>query len=158
MTDDPTTCPVAPTSLGDLEDLVGRTLGPTPWLQVTQDDVDAFAQVTGDEQWIHVDPVQAAASPFGSTVVHGLFTLSLGPAFSYRLISFDGFSYAVNYGYDKVRFPSFLPTGGELRMSLTVLSATAAARGIELKLRQTFERAGAERPIAVAETIVLVGE
>lgn len=150
------TYPLKPSSLKDLEDLVGLTIGPTPWYSITQDRVDDFAKVTGDEQWIHVDPVRAGASPLGTTIAHGLYTLSLGPAFSYQLISFNGFTHALNYGYEKVRFPAIMPIGSEVRMSMTILSVTQTDRGIEFRHQQSFERAGHGRPVAVAESVSLI--
>lgn len=148
--------PLTPASLKDLEDLVGQTLGPTPWHAVTQAGIDAFADATGDRQWIHVDPERAAASPLGTTIAHGLYTLSLGPAFSYQLMSFDGFTHALNYGYDKIRFPALLPTGNRVRMSMTVLSVTQTARGVEFRNQQSFQREGEDRPVAVAESVSLI--
>src|SRR5580704_15283482 len=111
---------VCPRSASDLRELVGSVLGPTEWHAVDQRSVDAFAQTTEDRQWIHVDPVRAATSPLGGTIVHGLFTLSLGPRFIDELISFDGFAHSLNYGYAKVRFPAPFPVGLRVRMLLAV--------------------------------------
>ncbi|MGD0981403.1 MAG: MaoC/PaaZ C-terminal domain-containing protein, partial [Solirubrobacteraceae bacterium] len=93
---------VHPESAADLRALVGSVLGPTEWYTVDQSKVDAFAEATEDRQWIHIDPSRAAASPLGGTIVHGLFTLGLGPHFVEELVSFDGFAHSLNYGYGKV--------------------------------------------------------
>ncbi|WP_198654642.1 MaoC family dehydratase, partial [Nocardia aurea] len=87
--------PLTPSSLDELRDLIGKELGPTDWHEVTQERVDAFADATGDHQWIHVDPERAAAGPLGSTIAHGLYTLSLESAFLYALLSFEGFAHGL---------------------------------------------------------------
>ncbi|MDV3209369.1 MAG: MaoC family dehydratase [Rhodococcus ruber] len=156
MTDDISTLPVRPTGLDDLRDLVGRDIGPTDWVTVTQELVNAFAEVTDDHQWIHVDPERAATSPLGTTIAHGLLVLSLGPGLSYKLMSFDGFAHGLNYGYDKVRFVSPLPVGSRIRMRMQVLGAEAAGGGIKIRTLQTFEREGQEKPVAVAESLARV--
>ena len=97
------------TGLDGLREAEGRELGVTEWREITQAEVDAFADATGDHQWIHVDPERAAASPLGGTIAHGLLTLSLAPAMTASLLSFEGFAFALNYGYDRVRFPAPLP-------------------------------------------------
>src|SRR5690606_18733774 len=89
-----------PTSIDELVDLVSKELGPTNWHTLVQEDIDTFADVTGDHQWIHVDPERSAAGPFGTTIGHGLFTLSLGPTFMEELMAFDGFAHSLNYGYN----------------------------------------------------------
>src|SRR5690606_5223134 len=109
-----------PTTVDELVALVGRELGPTQWHTLVQEDIDTFATVTGDHQWIHVDPERAAAGPFGTTIGHGLFTLSLGPTFMEELMAFDGFAHSLNYGYNKVRFPHPRPVGSKVRMRATI--------------------------------------
>jgi acyl dehydratase len=150
--------PLAPATRDDLVALIGKELGPTQWHDVTQDRVDAFAAATGDHQWIHVNPTRAQESPLGSTIAHGLYTLSLGPGFCYQLISFDGFAHALNYEYDGIRFPAVLPVGSRVRMALTILGTTDVRGGIQLRMRQTFQREGHDRPAAVAESVTLVVE
>ncbi|TSD49728.1 MaoC family dehydratase [Rhodococcus sp. KBS0724] len=150
--------PVRPSTFAELEKLIGRELGPTEWYEITQERIDAFAAVTNDHQWIHVDPERAASSPFGSTIAHGLFSLSLGPQFSYQLIAFDGFAHSLNYGYDKVRFPAPVPVGSRLRMRSTVVSAEQLPGGIQVKTRQVVEREGSDKPVAVAEAVARVVE
>ena len=94
----------------DLRDKVGQELGVSDWHEVTQDEINRFAEATGDDQWIHLDPERAKETPFGSTIAHGLYTLSLGPKFSYSMFSIDGIAFGVNYGYGKVRFPVRCPS------------------------------------------------
>ena len=150
---DLTSLPVEPASLEDLEGLVGQTIGPTEWHHVTQDVVNRFADATGDQQWIHVDTERAAASPLGSTIAHGLYSLSLGPVFTYSLLSFDAFTHALNYGYDKVRFPAPLPVGSRIRMRMKVVGVERATGGAQVRLEQVYEREGSSKPIAVAESL-----
>ncbi|MDX6687119.1 MAG: hypothetical protein QOF86_3247, partial [Baekduia sp.] len=92
--------------LDDLKQRVGEELGVSDWLEVTQEAIDAFADATGDHQWIHVDPERAKETPFGGTIAHGLYTLSLGPQFSYAIFEVAGVAFGLNYGYNKVRFPA----------------------------------------------------
>lgn len=117
-----------------------------------------FAEATEDRQWIHVDPERAAAGPFGSTIAHGLFTLGLGPMFTEQLIEFGGFAHAVNYGYQKVRFPAPVPAGARLRMSLSPLAAVPVSGGVQLTATQTFEVEGGRKPVCVAEMLVRFAE
>jgi acyl dehydratase len=142
-----------PTSVADLRALEGTELGPTDWLEITQDRIDAFAQVTGDHQWIHVDPERAAASPMGTTIAHGLLTLSLAPAFMEALMAFDGFAHALNYGYEKVRFPAPVPVGSRVRMRATVTEVTDVPGGAQVTTTQTIEVEGADKPVCVAQSV-----
>ena len=142
-----------PTSTADLQALIGTELGPTGWWEVTQERIDAFADLTGDHQWIHVDPARAAASPLGSTIAHGLLTLSLGPMLVEELIAFDGFAHSLNYGYAKVRFPSPLPVGSRVRMRATIVAVDPVANGAQVTVTQVFERDGSSKPVCVAESI-----
>jgi acyl dehydratase len=150
--------PVRPRSFEELQKLIGVELGPTEWHDVTQDRIDAFADATGDHQWIHVDPERAAASPLGGTIAHGLYSLALGPAFSYQLLSFEGFAHGLNYGYDKVRFPSMLPSGSRIRMKVTLLAADRVPGGIQVRSKQVIEAEGIDKPIMVAESLARVVE
>lgn len=145
--------PVRPTTVQQLKDLVGRELGPTGWYDITQDGVQAFADVTGDQQWIHVDPERAQDSAFGSTIAHGLYTLSLGPAFMESLMAFDGFAHSLNYGYNKVRFPSPNPVGSRIRMRAILTTVDDVPGGAQVTTTQTFEREGSDKPILVAESV-----
>lgn len=142
-----------PQSTSDLRALVGTVLGPTDWYTVDQSKVDAFAEATEDRQWIHVDPERAASSPLGGTIVHGLFTLGLGPHFVEELISFDGFAHSLNYGYGKVRFPAPFPVGSRVRVRLSIDAVADVRDGVQLTSTQTFELEGAEKPVCVAESL-----
>lgn len=142
-----------PASVADLKELVGRELGPTDWVDVPQEKIDAFAAVTGDHQWIHVDPERAAESPLGSTIAHGLLTLSLGPAFMEALMSFEGFAHALNYGYEKVRFPAPVPVGSRLRMRAVVADVSDVPGGAQVTMTQTIEREGGDKPVLVAQAV-----
>ncbi len=150
---DTTTGAVRPSTAAELRALQGTELGPTAWYEVTQERIDAFAQATGDHQWIHVDPERAAASPLGSTIAHGLFTLSLGPAFMEDLIAFDGFAHSLNYGYGKVRFPAPVPVGSRLRMRATISDVADVSGGVQVTTTQVFEIEGGAKPVCVAESL-----
>ncbi|MFF0533318.1 MaoC family dehydratase [Nocardia amikacinitolerans] len=155
---DTTARPVRPANFGELTELIGHELGPTEWHEVSQERINAFAEVTGDNQWIHVEPERAAASPLGGTIAHGLYSLALGPAMSYTLLAFDGFTHSLNYGYNKVRFPAPLPAGSRIRMRATLVSAERVAGGIQLVMRQVVEREGSDKPVVVAESVARVVE
>ena len=149
-----TTAPIRPTTVQDLRDLVGTKLGPTEWHDITQERIDAFADLTGDHQWIHVDPARANASAFGSTIAHGLYSLSMGPRFMEDLMAFDGFAHSLNYGYEKVRFPAPLPVGLRIRMHAEITSVDDVGGGsAHIITIQTFEREGADKPICVAHSV-----
>ena len=139
--------------IDELKAKVGEELGVSEWHEVTQDAVDAFADVTGDHQWIHVDPERAAETPWGGTIAHGLYTLSLGPRFTFALFTIEGFAFGLNYGYDKVRFPAPLPVGSRLRMRATLSSVDDVPGCVQLTITQTFEREGEEKPVCVAESV-----
>ena len=132
---------------------VGQELGVSDWYEVTQATIDEFAEVTGDHQWIHVDPERAAQTPFGGTIAHGLFTLSLGPKFSYEIMDMQGFAFGVNYGYGRVRFPAPLPVGSKVRMRAALTNVDDVPGGIQITVTQTFEREGEEKPVCVAESL-----
>ncbi|GGU14861.1 MaoC family dehydratase [Nocardioides albus] len=144
-----------PTTIKELTDLVGTELGPTEWHTLTQEDINAFAGLTGDHQWIHVNTERAAAGPFGTTIGHGLFTLSLGPAFMEELMAFDGFMHSLNYGYNKVRFPHPRPVGNKVRMraTITAVDPTPDGAAAQITTTQYFEGEGIDKPICVAESI-----
>jgi acyl dehydratase len=144
---------VRPATVADLRALEGKELGPTDWVEVTQEKIDAFAEVTGDHQWIHVDPVRAADSPMGSTIAHGLLTLSLAPAFMESLMAFEEFAHALNYGYEKVRFPAPVPVGSRVRMRAQVVSVSEVPGGAQVVTTQTIEREGGDKPVCVAQSV-----
>jgi len=141
------------TGIDDLKARVGDELGVTDWHDVTQDAIDAFARATGDDQWIHVDVERAAQTAWGGTIAHGLYTLSLGPKFSYELFSFEGFGFGLNYGYNRVRFPAPLPVGSRVRMRALLAAVEEVPGGVQLTVTQTFEREGSEKPVCVADWV-----
>ena len=144
---------VRPTSTADLEGLLGQRIGPSEWFEIDQERIDAFADLTEDRQWIHVDPDRAADSEFGSTIGHGLLTLALGPKMMYELMSFEGFAHSLNYGYQKVRFPAPLPVGSRVRMYMTVSAVEKLREGAKCTITQEFVRAGQEKPVCFAEAV-----
>jgi len=142
--------------IDDIKSRIGQELGVSDWVEITQADVDAFAKVTGDDQWIHVDVDRAKETPFGGTIVHGYFTLSLLPKFAYETYTIAGVSFALNYGSDKVRFLSPVPTGSRLRCRSELTSVDDRPGGILMKVTSTIEIEGAEKPACVAETLTVV--
>jgi acyl dehydratase len=138
----------------ELEANVGQEIGVTEWVQITQDMVDAFADATGDHQWIHVDPERAAQSPFGGTIAHGYFTLSLAGRFLQEMLSVQGFAAGINYGLEKVRFPAPMPTGDSLRMRLAIETVDEVRGGVQVMCSLTFERRGGDKPVCVAQALV----
>jgi acyl dehydratase len=141
--------------LSAFRDLVGRDLGPTSWLDVTQERIAAFAAATDDPQWIHVDPERAAAGPFGTTVAHGYLTLSLCVPMLYEVLPrSDGI--VLNYGVDRVRFPAPVPSGGRIRGRFRVVSIDQTSRGDRAVIEATVECEGTAKPVCVASLVVLV--
>ncbi len=136
-----------------LLDATGRHLGYSEWLEIDQRRIDLFAEATGDHQWIHVDPVRAAAGPFGKTIAHGYLTLSLANLFLPQIMRVDNVSMGVNYGCEKVRFPAAVPVGSRLRGGGEVISAEAVKGGVQVVVRMTIEIEGSERPACVLDTI-----
>jgi acyl dehydratase len=139
--------------IDELKSLVGQELGVSDWHEVTQEKVDAFADATGDHQFIHVDPEKAAQTPFGGTIAHGLYTLSIGPQFSYDMYNISGVAFGVNYGYEKVRFPAPVPVGSRVRMRAALSKVDDVAGGLQITITQTFEVEGGEKPVCVAESL-----
>ena len=142
--------------IAELRAKAGEELGVSDWHEVTQEAVNAFAEVTGDDQWIHTDPVRATQTPFGGTIAHGYYTLSLHPMFAEQLLRFEGFAFAVNYGLDRVRFPAPLPVGNRVRMRLALVAVDDVLGGAQIKLKLTFEGEGALKPVCVAESLTRV--
>src|SRR6478752_8272447 len=141
------------TSAQELRDGVGQQLGHSDWLEIEQKRIDLFAEATGDHQWIHVDPERAAAGPFGGTIAHGYLTLSLLPLFGPQLIRVDGVKMGVNYGTNKVRFPSPVPVGSRLRATAVITGVEDVKGGIQVSVAFTVEREGGDKPVCVAESV-----
>lgn len=137
-----------------IRDLVGVELGPTAWQEVTQKRVDAFAEATGDRQWIHTDPLRAAAGPFGTTIAHGYLTLSLCASLLFEVLRVDDVALTVNYGVNRVRFPLPVPVGSRVRGRFTVVSVEDVAGGEQAVIQATVEREGAEKPVCAAELVL----
>ncbi len=139
------------TALGDL---VGVELGPTSWLDVSQERIERFAQATEDSQWIHTDPERAADGPFGTTIAHGYLTLSLCVPMLYEVLPpSDGM--VVNYGVNKVRFPAAVPSGGRVRGRFRVLTVEDSSGGERATIEASVECGGVEKPVCVAELVLL---
>lgn len=138
----------------ELKGLVGEHMGYSDWLDVTQEQVNLFAEATGDHQWIHVDPERAAKeSPFGGPIAHGYLTLSLGPVLLPQVVITGGFRMGVNYGCNKVRFMSPVPVGARLRLGVKILAVDDIAGGVQTSYELTFECEGAAKPSCIAEVI-----
>ncbi len=138
----------------DVTELVGAELGPTSWIEIGQERIDAFAAATDDPQWIHVDPERAAAGPFGTTIAHGFLTLSLCVPMLYEVLPESG-SMAVNYGTNRVRFLSPVPSGSRIRGRFRVVEVDDVPLGKRARLEATIECEGIEKPVCVAELLVL---
>lgn len=136
-----------------LLDAAGTKLGPTDWIRIDQKRIDDFAQATGDHQWIHVDPVRARQGPFGTTIAHGYLTLSLASLFLPKLMRVEACAMGVNYGLDKVRFPTHVPVEALVRAHGEVVSAARVAGGVQIVVRVTIERESSDKPACVADTI-----
>ncbi len=132
----------------------GSELGPTEWMEITQDRVNLFADATDDHQWIHVDPEKAAGGPFGGTIAHGLLTLSLLPHFTHQLYRVDNVKLAVNYGYNKVRFITPVRVGAKLRARAAISDVAQLDGAVQVTMTVTVEIEGSEKPAAVAESII----
>ncbi len=140
--------------LSDLQALVGGgLLGTSEWLDIDQQRIDQFAAVTGDRQWIHVDPVRAAAGPFGTTVAHGYLTLSLVPVMVQSAFSIGDVRMSVNYGLNRVRFPAPVPVQSRLRGHFKLMSLEPIAGGAQIVTEVSIERDGQSKPVCVAEAV-----
>jgi acyl dehydratase len=147
--------------IDELRGLIGKPIGPSEWLEVTQEDIDKFAEVSRDDQWIHVDRERAEReSPFGTTVAHGNLTLSLIDGLRTRLIRQEGVTVGINYGWNRVRFPAPVPAGSRVRAVAEVQSVDELGGGwYQVVTKFTLEREGGEKPVCVAESVgrALVG-
>jgi acyl dehydratase len=137
-----------------LRELVGVELGPSSWLEVTQERIDAFAAATDDPQWIHTDPARAASGPFGTTIAHGFLTLALCVPMLYELLPPVGRT-VLNYGVNRVRFPAPVPSGARIRGRFRITAVEDTARGERASVDATVECDAGEKPVCVAELVVL---
>jgi acyl dehydratase len=137
-----------------LLELVGAELGPTSWIEVTQERIDAFAAATEDPYWIHVDPARATDGPFGTTIAHGFLTLSLTVPMMNEVVPDDG-AMSINYGVDRVRFPAPVPSGSRVRGRFRVVSVEDVPQGERAVIEATVECEGVDRPVCVAELVLL---
>ena len=140
-------------SPAEIHAAVGQELGTSDWLTVDQGRIDVFAKATDDYQWIHVDPERAKQGPFGTTIAHGYLTLSLLPYLVAQIFSIDGARMRINYGLNKVRFPSPVPVGASVRARSELIEATDVSDAVQVVWRTTIEIAGSERPACVAEHV-----
>ena len=140
----------------ELKDSVGKHLGYSEWLTVEQSRIDQFADATLDHQWIHLDEERAAAGPFGATIAHGFYTLSLLPKFSSEIFAIEGVSMKINYGLNKVRFPQPVLVDSRLRDTATLTEVTRSPKGTQLVIRHVIEIEGGDKPACVAETVVVL--
>jgi acyl dehydratase len=132
---------------------VGEHLGYSDYVSITQEQVNQFADATGDHQWIHVDVERATAGPFGGPIAHGYLTLALGPALLPQIMEVSGVAMGVNYGANKIRFPSPVPVGAKVRLGAKLLAVEDVAGGAQGTVEMTFEVEGAPKPSCVAEVI-----
>ncbi|MFZ8935876.1 MAG: MaoC family dehydratase [Ilumatobacteraceae bacterium] len=140
-------------SVDELKSLIGKHLGFSDYRTITQEQVNIFAEATGDHQWIHIDVERAKAGPFGGPIAHGYLTLSLGPVFLPQIFGVEGVAMGVNYGTNKVRFPSPVPVGSNLRAGVKLLNVEDVTGGVQVTLETTFEVEGAKKPSCVAEVV-----
>jgi acyl dehydratase len=141
------------TGVDEVRAHAGQELGVSEWHLVTQEDINTFADVTGDHQFIHVDVERAKQTPFGGTIAHGYYTLSLMPLLSAEVVSFQGFAFGLNYGLNRLRFPAPLPVGAQVRMRTQLQSVEEIPGGIQVVRVETFETDAGEKPVCVAETV-----
>ena len=139
--------------IDEMKTLVGEHLGWSPYTEITQEQVQKVAEATGDHQWIHIDVERATAGPFGAPIAHGYLTLSLGPKLSPQVFGVSGVAMGVNYGAGKIRFPSPVPVGSNIRLGITLVSVDDIAGGAQVTQEFVFECEGAAKPSCVAEVI-----
>ncbi len=140
----------------DVSGLLGERLGPSEWLTITQDRIDAFAAATEDRQWIHVDPDRAATGPFGATVAHGYLTLSLIPHLVGQLLTYETGGARLNYGLNRVRFPRSVVVGARVRARAQIIGVDDVAAGLQVVTAVNVEIEEQDKPACVAETVVLL--
>jgi len=140
----------------ELLNAVGEQLGSSEWLEIDQQQVNLFADATGDHQWIHVDEAKAKAGPFGGTIAHGYLTLSLLPVLLQQIYRVEGAQMVVNYGLNKVRFPAPVPVGSRLRATAMLTEAKAVDGGVQAEVTTTIEIDGNDKPACVAATVARI--
>ena len=140
--------------LSELRNLIDTTLGTSDWISIDQARIDQFAAVTGDDQWIHVDPARAAAGPFGTTVAHGHLTLSLLPVMVRTAFKVADVRMTVNYGLNRVRFPAPVPVGSRVRGHFKLMTFESIPGGAQVVVEVTTEREGHAKPVCVAESVM----
>ncbi|MET0782254.1 MAG: MaoC family dehydratase [Microbacterium sp.] len=140
--------------LEEVPGLVGRDLGPSTWQRITQDDIDVYADLTGDDNPIHVDAEAAAASPYGGRIAHGMLTLSMVVRPLREIYRVSGAGMGIVYGYNRIRFPQAVPAGARIRVSGKVVDVTEIADGYQVTLALTFEVEGAAKPAIAAELVL----
>jgi acyl dehydratase len=147
--------PLTISSIDELKELIGEPIGPSDWVEVTQEDINKFAEISRDDQWIHVDVERAKTeSPFGTTVAHGNLTLSLIDGLRGKLMSQQGVKMGINYGWNKVRFPAPVPAGSKVRATAEIQSVDELGDGwVQVATKFTLEREGGEKPVCVAESV-----
>jgi acyl dehydratase len=145
--------PTVANGLDEIRKLAGADLGASDWLQITQERVDTFADATGDHQWIHVDVERAKTGPFGGTIAHGYLTLALVIPLWSSILQIRGVGMALNYGLNRVRFPSPVPVGARIRLHARVTSVDEVPAGVQLTAEFTVEREGGDKPAAFAEVV-----
>ena len=137
--------------------LAGQEIGVSDWVEITQDRINAFADATGDHQWIHVDPARAAKEfPGGKTIAHGYLTLSLIPWLTGGMLRLEGVARGINYGSNKIRFTNMVPVGSKVRARQKLLGVEPKGGGLQMTNEVTIEIEGQQRPACVAETISLI--
>jgi acyl dehydratase len=144
--------------LAEVEAAVGQVLGHSEWHQVTQEEIDLFADATHDHYWIHTDPDKAAAGPFGTTIAHGFLTMSHVPMFIAEVFAIDGIQLTLNYGLNKVRFPAPTPVNARIRGAVEIVAVERGPKGAQVVSRVTVEMEGSDRPVCVAEMVVMCFE
>jgi acyl dehydratase len=144
------------TGVDEVVHAIGTQLGETEWTEITQEQVNQFAEATGDHQWIHVDIDRAAKGPYGGTIAHGYLTLSLIARFGSELFDVSGVTAKLNYGVNKVRFPAPVPVGSRIRASASIAGAQETPAGVQVSLQWVIELENSTKPACVAETVVLL--
>ena len=149
-------CMLVVSATEDLQSRLGHELGVSDWHAVSQEDINCFAQVTGDRQWIHTDVELARTGPFRGTIAHGFYTLALIPMLMGQVLSLQGFGFVINYGLNKVRFPAPLPVGEKVRLRLSLEAISTRPGTSDITLLSSLECPSQEKPVCVAESVVRV--